>query len=261
MSIRQQLQQLAGEAAVPYSVVGCCEVDKYSSSLLFSWKAVLDVLCQQGDLIHGRPPVTKARLLPREQRVDDWDDTSIDESLKDFKRHSQQRYGTVTIWVPNGFSGLGIATISALLQIFGILSWHMQELRKSKISTLKTKIWEPTQRGVWTPRRRTQIPETLLASGVWGQQQTPPGLRVQRYCDPQVLAEPALAGAGPLWAVVFMMSSCSVNHAVWQVRNHGGAGIAPKCFSYPLEKFVGYSLKPVDIVQKFGPLLENTSSP
>jgi len=27
---------------------------------------------------------------------------------------------------PNGFSGFGIAAISALLQILGILSWHMQ---------------------------------------------------------------------------------------------------------------------------------------
>ena len=30
-----------------------------------------------------------------------------------------------------GFSGVGIATISVLLQIFGILSWCMQEVRKS----------------------------------------------------------------------------------------------------------------------------------
>ena len=45
VSIRQQLQQLADEAAVPYSVVGCCEIDKTSSDLLFSCKAILDVLC------------------------------------------------------------------------------------------------------------------------------------------------------------------------------------------------------------------------
>jgi len=50
VSIRQQSQQLADEAAVPYSVVGCCEVDKHNSGL-FSWKAILDVLCQQGDLV------------------------------------------------------------------------------------------------------------------------------------------------------------------------------------------------------------------
>ena len=41
-------------------------------------------------------------------------------------------YGKVALWVPSSLSGLGIATISALLQIFGILSWRMQELRKSQ---------------------------------------------------------------------------------------------------------------------------------
>jgi len=51
MSIRQQLQQLAGEAAVPYQVLRCCEVDKHRSGLLFSRKTILDVLCQQGDLV------------------------------------------------------------------------------------------------------------------------------------------------------------------------------------------------------------------
>ena len=76
VSIRQQSQQLAGEAAVPYSVVGCCEVDKHSSGLLFSWKAILDDLCQQGDLVYGRPPVSKARLLLWEQWVNDWFNTS-----------------------------------------------------------------------------------------------------------------------------------------------------------------------------------------
>ena len=50
-----------------HSVVGCCEVDKHSSGLLVSRKAILDVLCQQNDLVYGRPPVLKAHLLPREQ--------------------------------------------------------------------------------------------------------------------------------------------------------------------------------------------------
>jgi len=36
VSVRQQFQQLAGEAAVLYDVVGCCEVDKHSSGLVFS---------------------------------------------------------------------------------------------------------------------------------------------------------------------------------------------------------------------------------
>jgi len=34
VSISQQLQQLAGKAAIPYSVVGCCEIDKHSSGFL-----------------------------------------------------------------------------------------------------------------------------------------------------------------------------------------------------------------------------------
>ena len=76
---------------MPYSVVGCCEADKHSSDLLFSRNVILDVLCQQSDLVYGRPPVSKARLLPREQWVDDWVDTSVYESLEDFKGGTQQR--------------------------------------------------------------------------------------------------------------------------------------------------------------------------
>ena len=61
LSIRQQSRQLGGEAAVPYSVVGYCDADKHSSGLLFSWKTILDILCQQGDLVCGGPLVSKAR--------------------------------------------------------------------------------------------------------------------------------------------------------------------------------------------------------
>jgi len=63
VSVRQQSQQLAGEATIPYCVLDCCEFDKHSSGLL-SRKAILDVLCQQGDLVYGRPPKSKAHLLP-----------------------------------------------------------------------------------------------------------------------------------------------------------------------------------------------------
>ena len=47
-------------APVPYSVVGCREVDRHNSGLLFSRKAIRDVLCQQGDLVYGRPAVSEA---------------------------------------------------------------------------------------------------------------------------------------------------------------------------------------------------------
>jgi len=58
------------------------------------------ISCEQGDLVYCRLPVSKARLLLREQWVDDWVDTSVDESLEDFKGDTQQRYGSVTPWVP-----------------------------------------------------------------------------------------------------------------------------------------------------------------
>jgi len=77
---------------MPYSVVGCCEIDKHSSGFFLSRKPILDVLCQQGDLVYGRPPVSKARLLLWEQWVDDWFDTSVDKSLEDIKGDTQQRY-------------------------------------------------------------------------------------------------------------------------------------------------------------------------
>jgi len=121
VSIKQQLQQLAGEAAVPHSVVGCCEVDKHSSGLLFSQKAIFNVLCQQGDLVYGRPPVSKVRLLPRDQ----WVDMYLDSFLKILKGTHRTDMGRLLFGSPNGFPGLGITTINALLQIFGILSWRM----------------------------------------------------------------------------------------------------------------------------------------
>ena len=81
--------------------------------------------------------MSKARLLLWEQWVDDWFSTSVDESLEDIQGDAQQRYETIALWVPSGFSGLGIATISALLQIFGILSWRMQEVRNSQNQDLR----------------------------------------------------------------------------------------------------------------------------
>jgi len=49
---------------------------------------------------YGRPPVSKVCLLPWDQWVDDWFDTSLDESLEDFEGDTQQRYRAVVLWVP-----------------------------------------------------------------------------------------------------------------------------------------------------------------
>jgi len=44
----------------------------------------------------------------------------------------------IALRVPQWLLWLRIATTSALLQIFGILSWRMQELRKSQNQDLRT---------------------------------------------------------------------------------------------------------------------------
>jgi len=38
-----------------------------------------------------------------EQWVNDWFDTSVDESLEDFKEDTQQRYRAVSLWMPQWF--------------------------------------------------------------------------------------------------------------------------------------------------------------
>ena len=103
VSVSQQLQQLAGEAAVPYTVVGCGEVDKHSSDLLFSRKAIPDVLCQQSDQVYGRPLVSKAYLFLHEQWIDDWFDASVDESLEDLEGDTQKRYRECSSPDPGNF--------------------------------------------------------------------------------------------------------------------------------------------------------------
>jgi len=71
--------------ALSYSNVGYCDIDKHSSDLLLSRKPILNVICQQGDLIYGQTPVSKDRLLLWEQWVGDWFDTGVDESLEDLE--------------------------------------------------------------------------------------------------------------------------------------------------------------------------------
>jgi len=82
---------------MPYSVEGSCEIDIHSSGLLRR-KVILDVLYQQGDLIYGRPPVSKTRPLLMEQWVDGWFDTRADESRED-PGDIQTRYRAIVLWI------------------------------------------------------------------------------------------------------------------------------------------------------------------
>ena len=84
-SNRSSLQVRPRCHAVLYAALG-------STKLALNLKVVLDVQCQHDDLIYGRPPSSKTRLLQQEQWVDDWFDTGVDESLEDLEEDTQQRY-------------------------------------------------------------------------------------------------------------------------------------------------------------------------
>jgi len=73
---------------MPYSVAGCSDIDKHSSSVFLSRKAILDALCQSDSDLRLTSHV-ESRLFVREQRIDDWFDTSVDESPEDLERGTQ----------------------------------------------------------------------------------------------------------------------------------------------------------------------------
>ena len=50
---REKSQQFAGEAAVPDSVIGCCQVDKHATGLRLTLKRILDILPEQNSLVYG----------------------------------------------------------------------------------------------------------------------------------------------------------------------------------------------------------------
>ena len=114
-----------------------------SSGPPLSRKAILDVLCYQGDLVYGRPSVSKVRLLLKEQWVDEWFDTSVDESLEYIWRgHTRKILGS-SCGSPSGSSGFGIAT---LVLFSRSLEFCVDACRKRGNRT--TMIWESVRRGV-----------------------------------------------------------------------------------------------------------------
>ena len=137
MLVRQKLQQLAGEATVPDSVIGSCQVDKDGTGLFFCFKCILNALREQSDLIHGGSSTSKNHLFPWEQRVNKRFDAGVDKLLENLVGNTEQGDRTIAPWVLYRFRRVGTATTSALLQILGILRWCRQEDRKPRSQDFK----------------------------------------------------------------------------------------------------------------------------
>ena len=89
MPVLQQVQKLAGEAAMSYGVIGCCEIDKHSTSLLFSRVAILNFLSKESNLVYSRPSMSKASLFPKKQWIYNGLGMGIDKPLQDLKGDAQ----------------------------------------------------------------------------------------------------------------------------------------------------------------------------
>ena len=92
---------------------------------------ILDVLCQQGDLVYGRPPVSISRLLPWEQCVDDWFGTSVGESFEDFKGTHSRDMGRYLLVFPSGSQQLVLFSKSLEFWVGLCRKWKS---RQTKIS-------------------------------------------------------------------------------------------------------------------------------
>ena len=64
-----------------------------TAPVFFVAKKLSSMPVSTGDLVYGRPPVSKTRLILWEQWVDGWIDTSANESLENFKRDKHRRFG------------------------------------------------------------------------------------------------------------------------------------------------------------------------
>ena len=73
----------------------------------------------------------------------------MDESLEDLQGDPQQGYTVGALWVPQWLFWFWDGTMSALPQIFGILSWHMQKVRKSQNQDLHANLaWSKNSRKI-----------------------------------------------------------------------------------------------------------------
>ena len=99
MLVRQKPQQLAGEATVPDSVIGSCQVDKDGTGLLFRFECNLNALREQSDMIHDGPSTSKTRLFPWEQRVNKRFEAGVHKSLENLVGNTKQGDRMIAPWV------------------------------------------------------------------------------------------------------------------------------------------------------------------
>ena len=103
--------------------------------------------------------MSKACLLLWEQSVDNCFDTSVDESIEDFKEDTQQRYRTIALWVPLWLLWLKdrrYECSSPVLWDFDLVHAGIEEVAEPRFERC----------GVSTLKKWNPLPETFLASGV-----------------------------------------------------------------------------------------------
>ena len=131
-----------------YSIICCCEVDKYSTSLFICQKAVLDFLDHQSDQIYGRSPASKIRLLQGSNGSMIGFDVGINIFSEDLVGNANQRDGTITFGIFKGLIGFGTATIRKRLHTSEILNWCMQ--RKAQNQNFVTSpAWSTSSENMW----------------------------------------------------------------------------------------------------------------
>ena len=83
------------ESAKPNGVVSGREVEEYNACLFSRLKRVLDVVGEEGDLVHRRLPVEETRLLICQLRIDYQVDACMEEAFYELVRDAEKRYGEV----------------------------------------------------------------------------------------------------------------------------------------------------------------------
>ena len=86
-----------------HDIIGCSEVHKDSTSLLFSQETVLDFLGHQGDLIYNGSFASEACLFLWEQKVDDRLDAGVNEPFEDLVGDAKQRDRAIAFSIVQGF--------------------------------------------------------------------------------------------------------------------------------------------------------------